>query len=140
MVSDIYSLSYHVFVFLFKVFVVKHLKSAVGYKYLRYADSLRCLVILHDRGDDTRQGKGRAVQRMAQLYLLVVGMAIAAMQPVGLVAFEVGYRRYLEPSALCSTPCLEIITDRRGEAHVASAQAKNMVGEFQLDQQVLYMV
>lgn len=74
---------------LVEVLVIEHLESAVRYQYLRYADTLWSLVVLQDRGYDTWQGEGRAIQCVAKLNLLVICMAIAAVQTVSLVALEV---------------------------------------------------
>ena len=72
--------------------VVEHLEAAVGHEDLRHADALRGLVVLDDGGHDARQGEGRAVERVAELDLLGVGMAEAAVEAVGLVAAEIGHR------------------------------------------------
>ena len=73
--------------------------------------------------------RGRARAEPLSVYLLVGATAVAAVQPIGLIALEVRYRRNLEPALLGSAPYLEVVADRRGEAHVATAQAEDVVGQ-----------
>ena len=69
--------------------LVNHLKSRIRNQCLRYADAFRCLVVLQQCGDDARQGKCGAVQRVAKFGLLVL-RAVAAFQTVCLIGVEVG--------------------------------------------------
>ena len=71
------------------VLVIKHLEATVRNEHLRYADTLRCLVVLKNRGNDTRQSECGAVERMAELDLLAVSTAETAVQTVSLIALEV---------------------------------------------------
>lgn len=72
-----------------EVFVVEKLEAAVGNENLRHADAFGRLVVLYDGSHDTGQSQGRTIERMAELYLLVIGMAVAAVQAIGLIALEV---------------------------------------------------
>ena len=76
---------------LIEVLVVEHLESAVRNQYLRYADTLWSLVVLQDGCYDTWQGESRTVKGVAKLNLLVLCMAVAAVESVSLVALEVRY-------------------------------------------------
>ena len=124
---------------LFEVLVVEHLESAVGHEYAWHLDAVGRLVVLEDGGDDAGQGEGRAVEGVAQLNLLVVGVTVAAVQAVGLIALKVRHGAYLEPAALGGAPGLEVVADGRGEAHVATAETEDVIGELQLLQQALYV-
>ena len=79
------------YVKLIEIFVIKHLETAVWNQYLRYADTLWSLVVLQDGCYDAWQGESRTVQGVAKLNLLVLCMAIAAVEAVSLIALEVGY-------------------------------------------------
>lgn len=120
--------------------VVEHLEAAVGHEDLRHADALRGLVVLDDGGHDARQGEGRAVERVAELDLLGVGMAEAAVEAVGLVAAEVGHRTDFQPALLGGAPGLEVVADGGGEAHVAATETEDVVGKLQLGEQALHVV
>ena len=76
---------------LVEVLVIEHLESAVRNQYLRHADTLWSLVVLQDGCYDTWQGESRTVQCVAKLNLLVLSMAVAAVEAVSLIALEVGY-------------------------------------------------
>lgn len=91
--------------------VVKHLKTAIRHQNLRHTYALGGLVVLQNCGDDARQCKGGAVERVAQLNLLVLGAAESAVQAVCLIALEVGHRTNLKPTLLGCRPCLEIDAD-----------------------------
>ena len=65
---------------------------------------------------------------MCQLCFLV-GITVAELQAVGLERLEVGNRRDLQPAFLRLGVDLEIVGQRRGERHVAAAQAQNAVGQ-----------
>ena len=80
-----------IFFELIEVLVIEHLESAVRNQYLRYADTLWSLVVLQDGCYDTWQGESRTVQGVAKLNLLVLCMAVAAVETVSLVALEVRY-------------------------------------------------
>ena len=79
------------FIELIEVLVIEHLESAVRNQYLRYADALWSLVVLQDGCYDTWQGESRTVKGVAKLNLLVLCMAVAAVESVSLVALEVRY-------------------------------------------------
>ena len=79
------------FIELIEILVVEHFESAVRNQYLRYADALWSLVVLKDGCYDTWQGESRTVKGVAKLNLLVLCMAVAAVETVGLVALEVRY-------------------------------------------------
>ena len=57
----------------------------------RDTDALFRLVVLQDGGYDTRQGKSRAVERMAKGDFLVLCTAVTAMETVRLVGVKIGY-------------------------------------------------
>lgn len=79
------------FIELIEVLVIEHLESAVRNQYLRYADTLWSLIVLQDGCYDTWQGESRTVKGVAKLNLLVLCMAVAAVESVSLVALEVRY-------------------------------------------------
>ena len=79
------------FIELIEVLVIEHFESAVRNQYLRNADTLWSLVVLQDGCYDTWQSESRTVQGVAELNLLVLCMAIAAVEAVSLVALEVRY-------------------------------------------------
>ena len=62
------------------------------------------------------------------------------MQTICLIALEVRYGRNLKPTLLCGAPYLEVVADGRCEAHVTTAKTQDVVGEFELLKQALYMV
>ena len=105
-----------------EVLVIEDFETAVGHQTLGYTDAFFRLVVLDDGGHDTGQRQCRTVQGMAEFCLLGLGVAVAALQAVGLVALEVGYRRHLQPALLGGAPYLEVIADGRGETHVAAAE------------------
>lgn len=76
---------------LIKILVVEHLEAAVRHEYARHFDSVGSLIVFYNRCHDSWQGQCRAIQCVAQFYLLVVGSAIAAVQTISLITFEVGY-------------------------------------------------
>ena len=94
-----------------EVLVVEHVESAVRNENLRYANAFRSLIVLDNGGNDTRKSESRTVERVAKLGLSGLGVAITAMQTVGLIAFEVADRRYLEPTFLSGAPYLEVVAD-----------------------------
>ena len=65
---------------------------------------------------------------MAELGLLGVGTAIAALQAVGLVGVEVADGADFQPTLLCLAVNLEVIADGAGEALVAATEAQDAVG------------
>ena len=73
-----------------EVLVVEHVESAVRNENLRYANAFRSLIVLDNGGNDTRKSESRTVESMAKLGLSGLGVAITAMQTVGLIALEVG--------------------------------------------------
>ena len=77
---------------------------------------------------------------MAELDLLGVGMAEAAVEAVGLVAAEVGHRTDFQPTLLGGAPGFEVVADGGGEAHVAATETEDVVGKLQLGEQALHVV
>ena len=69
--------------------LVDDVTSHIWYKSPRDADAFRGLVVLEDRGNDAREGKRRAVQRMAELRLFGAFLAVSALQTVCLICIEV---------------------------------------------------
>lgn len=102
------------------------------------AYSLGGLEVLEQSGHDARQSQGRAIERMAKLYLLV-GVPVTALQAIGLIAVEIGDGADLEPTLLCLAVNLEVIADGRREAHVAAAQAQYAIRQLEFLQQSLHM-
>lgn len=94
-----------------EVLVVEHVESAVRNENLRYANAFRSLIVLDNGGNDTRKSESRTVESVAKLGLSGLGVAITAMQTVGLIAFEVADRRYLEPTLLSGAPYFEVVAD-----------------------------
>ena len=70
-------------------FLVDNVAAHVGYEGSRNTDAVLGLVVLEQGSHDAGQGKGRAVEGVAELGLLGLGIAIAALQAVGLVRVEV---------------------------------------------------
>ena len=119
---------------------VEHLEAAVGHQCLRYADSLRCLIVFYDGCNDARKCQCRTVEGMAQFYLLVVGSAVAAFQPVGLVCVKVADGRNLQPTLLCFGVDFKVIADGGCERLVAAAEQQDTIGELQFLQQAFDML
>ena len=46
----------------------------------------------------------------------------------------------IEATLLGGTPCLEVVADRRGEAHIATAETEDVIRQLQLLEQALYVV
>ena len=67
-------------------------------------------------------------------------MSVTAVQSVGLIVLEVRYRADLKPALLCRTPHFKVVADGRREAHVAPAEAQNVIGELKFDEELLYVV
>ena len=87
------------------------------------ADTLLRLVVLQQGSHDAGQGEGTAVQGVADLRLLCLAVAIAALQTVGLIGVEVAYRADLQPTLLSLAVDLEVVADGRGERLVAATEA-----------------
>ena len=102
-------------------------------------DAFGGLVVLKQRGHDSREGEGGAIEGVAEACLLVLA-AVAAFQTVGLVCLEVGDGRNLKPTALCGGVDLEVEGDGRGEAHVAAAETEDMPGKTDFFEKALDMV
>lgn len=75
--------------FLLKILIVQHLETAIRDKTPWNTDALRGLVVLDYCSYDAWQCQCRAVESVAKLNFLVVGMTIAAFQTVCLIALEV---------------------------------------------------
>ena len=71
--------------------LINNIKSKIRSQALGHDDAVGRLVVLQQGGDDARQGKGRAVQRVAELGLLGCCVAVAALQAVSLIGVEVRY-------------------------------------------------
>ena len=69
--------------------LVDNLETGVGHKGLGDTDAFGRLVVLQECCNDARQGEGRAVQGVAELGLLGLGIAETALQTVGLIGIEV---------------------------------------------------
>ena len=130
--------TYYLLLFTF-YFLFNHLRPHVGLQGFRYAYAFGRLEVLEQRSDDAGQRQGRAVERVAQLYLLV-GAAVAALQAVGLIRVEVRNGAHLEPALLRLAIHLEVVAHGSREAHVAAAEAQDAVGELQLLQQSLHVL
>ena len=76
------------------------------------------------------KGESRTVESVAELNLLVLGMAIAALEAIGLIGVEVADRRYLQPAPLSLGIYLEVIADGRCERLVATAEEQYAIGQF----------
>ena len=84
-------------------------------------------------------GQGGAVERVAEFYLLVV-VAVAAFQAVGLIGLEIRYGGDLKPALLSRAPHLEVERYGRRERHVAAAEAQYVPGKAELFEQTLHVV
>ena len=62
---------------------------------------------------------------------LFVGILVAEFQAVGLERLEIRHGRHFEPAFLRFGIYLEIISQRRGEGHVAAAESEDAVGQLQ---------
>ena len=118
---------------------VDDVEAGVLAEHFGHDDALGRLIVLEQRGHDARQGQGRAVEGMTEMCLLVLA-AVTALEAVGLIGLEIGYRRNLEPALLCGRPYLEVEGDGRCERHVAAAQAQDVPGQPELVEQALNMV
>ena len=95
-----------------EVLVVEHLEATVRHKSLWHSDSFRSLVVLYYGSHNTRQSQSRTIQSVTEFRLLCFLIAIATLQTVCLIAFEVTYRRNLKPFLLCRAPYLKVIAYR----------------------------
>ena len=109
-------------------------EAGVGAQTFWHYDAIGCLVVLEQSGHDAWQSQGGAVERVAQAYLLVVA-TVAAVQTVGLICLEVGYRRYFKPAFLCGRPYLEVESYGGCEAHVSATQTEYMPWEAEFVEQ-----
>ena len=119
--------------------LLNHIATHVRHQRLRDANTFRRLVVFQQGGYDTRQCQRASVQRMAEMYLLV-GIAVAALQAVGLIGIEVGYGADFQPALLGFGINLEVEADRRGKAHVPAAETQDAVWQLQLLQQSFHVV
>ncbi len=101
-------------------------------------DTFGSLIVLKEGCHDTGECKGRAVESVTELRLLVL-TAVAAFETVGLIGLEVRYRGYLEPATLSSRVHLEVECDGGGEAHVTAAKTEDVPGQAELFEQTLYV-
>ena len=108
-----------------------HIRAEVGLESSGDSDTFLCLVVLEEGGDDTREGEGRAVERVAERNFLVLCAAVAAMQAVRLIGVEIGGRRHFEPAVLRLGIDLEVVAEGSGEGHVSAAETQYAVGQFE---------
>ena len=87
--------------------VTAHIRNEGG----RNLDAIFCLVVLQQGCHDAGQGKSRTVQCVTELWFLAAFWAITALQAVGLIGVEIGYRRYLQPASLGLGIDFEVIAD-----------------------------
>lgn len=66
-----------------------HVASHIWNQSLGHLDAIGSLVVLEDGSHDTREGERRTVEGVAKLNLLVLGMAIATLEAIGLIGVEV---------------------------------------------------
>ena len=118
---------------------VDDVEAAIFAETFRHDDTLGGLIIFEDCSHDAGQSECRAVEGVAEVGLLVAA-TIAAFQSVGLVAFEVGYRRHFEPSLLSGTPHFEVEGDGGSETHIAATETQDMPRKSKLIEQSLHMV
>ena len=71
------------------ILVVEHFEATVGYQYTRNAEAFWCLVVLNDSGYDTWKSQSRAIECVADLYILGVIATETAVQAVGLITLKV---------------------------------------------------
>ena len=119
-----------------------NIKTRIGNQRLGDADAVGGLVVLQQRRHDARKGQRRAVQSMCQLDFLLL-VAVAELEAVGLERLEIRYRRNFEPAFLGFGVDFEIVGQRRGERHVAAAQAQvlgTLLGSFGGTQLVKYRI
>ena len=69
-------------------FSVDDREAGVLLQALRHADTLGSLVVLEQGSQDARQGESRAIERVAEVSLLVL-TTIAALEAIGLISVEV---------------------------------------------------
>ncbi len=104
---------------------VDNIESGIFAQALGHYDTFGCLVVFEQCSHNTGQCESRTVESMAEMSLLVIA-TVTAFETVGLICFEVRYRRNLEPAFLSSRPYFEVESDSRGKAHVATAETKYM--------------
>ena len=91
-------------------------------------DTVGSLVVLQQGSHDAGKGQCATVQCVAEL-CLAVRITITALEPVGLVALEVGYGTHLQPALLCCGVYLEIEGECRSEAHVTTTKTQDAPGQ-----------
>ena len=74
-----------------KYCLVNHIEACVGNQCSGNTNAVGSLVVLQEGCHDARKSQGRTIERVANLSLLVVGSAIAALQSVGLIGVEISY-------------------------------------------------
>ena len=90
---------------------IYQLASHVWNKGFWHTDAFGSLVVFENCCNNAREGKGRTVESVAELYLLVLGMAIAAPQTVCLIGVEIAYRRNLKPTSLSLRINLKVVAN-----------------------------
>jgi len=71
--------------------LVYDFKACVGNQGLGDSDAILCLVVLQYGCNYTGQSQGRTVQSVAELSLLLAGLAVTALKTVGLIGVKVRY-------------------------------------------------
>ena len=69
---------------------VNPVKACVRAEDFRDDYTVRSLVVLEERGHDTRESEGRTVERMGKDSLAVL-VTVAQVKPVGLIRLEIGH-------------------------------------------------
>ena len=105
--------------------LIDNIEPAIRNQHFGYLYTFGGLVILQQGCHDTGQCQSATVQRMAQMRFLI-GSTITAFQPIGLIAFEIGYRADFQPTFLCGRIYFEIECYGRGKTHIAATQTQNM--------------
>ena len=107
---------------------VNLVEACIWTEHLRDDDAVRSLIVFKEGCYHAWKGKGAAVEGVGELGLAVL-VTITQVQAVGLVGFEVGDGRDLKPALLGCRLELEVVGNRRGEAHIAAAQTEYAVLE-----------
>ena len=115
------------------------LKASVRHESLWNAYALFCLVIFQNGCHDAWEGESRTVECVTELHLLV-SIAVATLESIGLISVKVGNRRHLQPASLSLGIHLEVIADGRSETLVAAAETEYTVWQLELLQQSFDMV
>ena len=96
----------------------------------RQSDESIRLVIFQQAGQDPGKSQGTAVEGMEQLGL-AGGVFEADLHAIGLKGLEVADGADFEPFFLRGAENLEVVGESRSKAHIAAAEPKDAVGQFQ---------